>query len=125
MKNSALSHRRSHQFVTIFEHVDRLKAGGHIGHGHGAGEQERPSALPQPIDDHLTAGHHAADHAKSLAHRADFDIDFAMQAKVIDDAAPTLAEHAFAMRVIDHQQDIVLLGDFAKRGAAARYRRPC
>ena len=89
--------------------IHRRQARRHIGHGHRAAEQERPSALAQPIDDDLFARHHAADHAKRFAHRADFNIDLAVQVKVIHDAAPALAQNAFAVRVIDHQQDIVFL----------------
>ena len=102
-----------HQFRRFLQDVDRLDAGGHVGRGHGAGEEEGPAALAQPLDDDRLAGHQAADHAKGLAQRADLDIDPAVQAEVIDDAAPAAAQHAFAVRVVHHQHDAVLLGHFA------------
>ena len=35
---------------------------------------------------------------------------------MINDAAPTLAKHTFAMSIIHHQQNIVLFGDFVNCG---------
>ena len=84
-------------------------AGGHIRRGDGRGEQEGAAALAQPFDDHGFAGHHAAHHAKGLGQGADFDIHFAVQVEVIHDAAPAFAQHAFAVGVIHHQHDVVLL----------------
>ena len=101
------------QFGRFFQHVDRLDAGGHIGHGHGAGKEEGPPALAQPLDDGAVARHQTADHAKGLAQRADLDMDAAVQAKVIDDAAPALAQHAFAVGVVHHEHDAMFLGDVA------------
>jgi len=45
-----------------------------------------------------------------------------MQAKVINDAAPTPADNAFAMRVVNHQHDVVPAGhliDFIQRRQVA------
>ena len=72
-------------------------------------KRKGPSALAQPVDDGCASGDHAAHDAKGLAHRADFDIDTAVQAKMIDNAAPTLAQHAFAVGVINHEHDVVAL----------------
>src|SRR5690606_16904432 len=95
------------QFVRRFEHIHRFEAGCYIRHSHGAGKQERATTLFQPVDNHLLASNDATDHAKRLAHRADFNIDLAMQIKVIDDAASTTTEYPFAMCVIDHEQNVV------------------
>ncbi len=105
-----------HQLGGIFQQVDRRETGCRIGDGHRGGEQERASALPQPLDDDRVPRHHAADHAEGLGHRADLHIHFAVQAEVIHDAASAVAKHAFAVRVIHHQQDVVFLRDLVDGG---------
>jgi len=97
-----------------------LDAGRCVGRGHGAAEEERPPALPQPLDDDRLAGHQPADDPERLAQRAHFHVYPTMQPEVIDDTPPAAAEHPLAVGVIDHQHDAVLLGHIA-----GRCRRPC
>ena len=55
----------------------------------------------------------------------DFDVEFAVQAKVIDDAAPAVAQHALAVGVIHHREHPVLfrdLVDFIQRRDVAVHR---
>ncbi len=57
------------------------------------------------------ARHQPAHHAEGFRQRADFNVDLAMQAKVVHDAAPALAQHALAVGVIDHQDGLIILAD--------------
>src|SRR5690606_7990333 len=77
-----------HEVGRFLQDVHGLDAGGDVGRRHGAGEEEGTPALPQPFDDHLLARNHAPYDAKGLAQRADFDVYTAVQAKMIDNAAP-------------------------------------
>ena len=112
LKYLAFSHRRVHQFGRTFQQVERGQAGGRVRGGDGGGEQEGAAALAQPFHDDRIPGHHPAHHAEGFGKRSDLHIHFAVQAEMVHDAAPALAEHAFAMGIIHHQQDVVHPGDF-------------
>ncbi len=99
------------QFGRLLEQVECRQASGRVRRGHGRGEQERPAALAQPVDNGRTAGDDPADDAERLRKRPDLDIDLAVQAEVIDDPAAAPAQHALTVGVVDHQQVVVLLGD--------------
>ncbi len=115
LKYLALSHSLSTSSVDDFQQIDGGDAGRRIRRGDGRREQERAAALAQPFDDDLVAGHQPADHAEGLGERADLDIHLAVQAEVVHDAAPALAEHAFAVGVVHHEHDVVLAGDLVQR----------
>ena len=55
-----------------------------------------------------------ANHPKRLRERAHLDIDLAEQAKVMANAPTAQAQHALAVRVIDHDQRLVLSGHIDK-----------
>ena len=54
--------------------------------------------------------------AKGLGQRADLDVHPAVQPEVIDDAAPAAPQHALAVRVVHHQQQVVALGHLDDAG---------
>jgi len=61
------------------------------------------------LADEQAAADRAADAAECLRERRDFNVELAVQAEVIDNAAPAPTEHTFAVRVVNHRDDAVLL----------------
>ena len=78
-------------------------------------EQERPGAVVQEVDQRAAAGDVAAERADRLRQRADLDVDAAVHAEMIDGAAAVAAEHAAGVRVVDHHDAAVFLGQRAQR----------
>src|SRR5690606_40327147 len=52
--------------------------------------------------------------AECLAHRANFNIDLTVQPEMIDNAASAFAEHAFAVRVVHHEQNVMRVRHFIR-----------
>ena len=85
-----------------------------IGGGQRVGEQVRPAALAQQVDDFLSpAGVAAAGAAQGLAQRAGDDVHAAHHAVIFVRAAAVLAHEADGVRVVDHHQRVVLVGQVA------------
>ena len=88
------------------------------------GEQERPRAVVEEVDQVLRAADVATKRADRLRERADLHIDAAMDIEVIDRAATVTAENAGSMRVVHHHDGAVLLGEHRTTRAADRCLRP-
>ena len=73
----------------------------------------------------LVGGHVAAHGADGLGQRAHLDVPPAVEAEVVDRAAPVLAQHARGVGVVDHADGAVGLGTARRSVAAGRCRRPC
>ncbi len=83
----------------------------------GVRKQVGPRALAQHVDDlALAAGVAAAGAAEGLAQRAGQDIDPAQHAVMFVRAATLLAHETDGMRVIHHDERIVLVGEIADCG---------
>ena len=97
--------------------------GGDAGRGDGrrmrGREQERPRAMIEKLDQVARAADVAAERADGLRERADLDIDAAMQVEVVDGAAAVAAQHARGVRVVDHHDRAIFLGQRAKAGQRA------
>ena len=89
---------------------DLVQAGGDVRGGEGRREEERARPLPQPLHESRGAGHIPAHDAEGFRHRADLDIDPAVESEVVDDAAAAAAEDALAVGVVDHDESLVRLG---------------
>ena len=77
--------------------------------------------MPDIVDGDLATGDDAAHHAECLGERSYLYVELALEPKVADDAfSPT--QYAFAMRIVDHCQDVVPGGyliDLVQRGDIA------
>ena len=100
------------------QHVDRRQAGGGHGRRMGGREEERPGPVLEDLAQRLAAGDVAAQHADRLGQRPDLDVDPAVQAEVVDAAAPVAAQHAGGVRVVDVDDRIGLLGGLHDLGQA-------
>ena len=88
-------------------------------------EQVGPRPLPQPLDD-LTApaGVAARSAAHRLAERAGDDVDPIDHSAVLGCASPTRPDKTDGVRVVDHHQCVVAVGEVADRRPGRRSRRP-
>ena len=82
--------------------------------GQRVGEQVRPAPLAEQVDDLLpAAGVSAAGPAQGLAQRAGEDVDAVRHAVILGRAAAARAHEADGVRVVDHHQGVVLVGQVA------------
>lgn len=103
-----------HQLLRFLQQVHGREASGGVGRGDCAGEEEGPRLLADVVHDGFLARDDAADHAERLAERADLQVEHAVQAEMVHDAAAAAAQHALAVRIIHHRQHAVLLRDLAE-----------
>ena len=97
-----------------FEHVEHAQARGGDERRNAVGEQVRPRALPQPGDDFLAARRVAAARAaERLAERAGENVDAIDDAAQLVRAAAARADEASRVRVVDHHQRVVAVGQVA------------
>ena len=88
-------------------------------------EQIRSGALAQPTDYFLARGHIAAARAaQRLAQRAGHDVDSIHDAAQLVRAAAPRADEPRGVRVVDHHQGAVALGQIANLAGAWRSSRP-
>ena len=69
-------------------------------------------AVHQPVDQRAGSDHVTAEYADGLGEGADLDVDLAVQAEVVDGAAPVAAHDARCVRVVNHGDAAVFLGEF-------------
>ena len=108
----------------LLQHVERGQAGGRHGRRMRRREQERARAMVQELDQIAAAAHVPAEHADRLRQRPHLDVHAAVQAEVIDRAAPVAPQHAGGMRVVHHHDGAVAFGGVDQPGQRRRYRRP-
>ena len=102
------------QLVVGFEQVEHAQARRGDERRNAVGEQVRPRALPQPGDDFLAARRVAAARAaERLAERAGEDVDAIHDAAQLVRAAAARADEAGRVRVVDHHQRVVAVGEVA------------
>ena len=82
----------------------------------GRGEDVRPRAVQQPLDERAAAGHESARAAEGLAQRADADVDAVLDAQVFGHAAAARTEHAGGVGFVDHQHRVVPPRQFGQLG---------
>src|SRR3989442_10369387 len=80
----------------LFEHVERRDARGGDARRMRGREEKRPRAMIQTLDQRLTTGDVAAEHADRLRQRADLNVHAPMHPEVIDCAPAVLPAHAAA-----------------------------
>ena len=107
------------QFGLLLQHVEGGDAGGRDGRRMRSGEQKRPGAMVEKIDEVARAADVAAERADGLGERAYLDVHAAVHLEVVDSAAAVAAEHAGGMRVIDHHDGAVFFGERAQPGQRA------
>ena len=117
--------RRSAALRLALDDVERGDGGGGGGGRAGGGEDVRPGAIHEPVDQRAAAGDEAADAAEGLAERADADVDAVFHAQVFGHAAAVRAEDAGGVGFVDHQHGVVPFGQFGQVRPAGRGRRPC
>ena len=77
-------------------------------------KKERTCAEIKKIDQVARTTNIAAHHADRFAQRADLDVNSPVHIEMIDRAASSAAEHARRVRVIDHHDAIVFVGEVAE-----------
>ncbi len=102
-----------HQLGGLLQQVHGGQAGGRVGRGDGAGEEEGPRFLPHIVHDDLLAGDDAPHHPEGLGQRPNLHVELAVQAKVVHDA-PALAQHPLAVGIVHHGHQPVPLGDLVE-----------
>ena len=95
----------------VADDVERGDASGDDGGRRARGEQERPPAVLQPLDQMRWTGDEATQDTDGLRERSHLDVHPAVQAEVIDGAGAPVPEHAARVRVVDHHDRAVLLSD--------------
>lgn len=94
-----------------FEHFQRC---GRDARRQRVREQIGTRALPQQLDDLAPRGHVTARRAaQRLAERARDDVDAALDAAILQGAAPVLADEADGVRIVDHHERAVAVGQIA------------
>ena len=94
------------------------------GHG-GGGEEERARLDAQVVDDLVRAGDEAAAGGERLRERAHPQVDAVLDPEQLGRPGPARAEHAGAVRLVDHQARAVRLAqldDLGQRGDVALHR---
>ena len=94
------------------------------GHG-GGGEQERARLDAQVVDDLVRAGDEAAAGGERLRERPHPQVDAVLDPEQLGRPGPARAEHAGAVRLVDHQARAVglaQLDDLGQRGDVALHR---
>jgi hypothetical protein len=84
--------------------------------GRGGREDEGPRGLQQPLDDGGLRRHEGPGHAGRLAQRAHPHQALAVEPEVAQGPMTLRAQHAEAMRVVDHQQRSVPFGQAQQLG---------
>ncbi len=113
-KWAVFSRRRVAELVGALDQVESPQAGADDRRRDAVREQVRPSALPQQLDDLAAAGDVAAARAADrLAERAGEDVHAVEDAVVLVRPAPARADHADGVRVVDHHERVVPVGEVA------------
>src|SRR5271165_7520881 len=79
-----------------------------------SGKQKWPGAQIEEVDQVAGTADVAAHGANGFAERAHLDVYAAVAAEMVDGAASVAAEHSAGMRVVDHHDATVFLGEGAK-----------
>src|ERR1019366_8396800 len=94
--------------------------GGDAGGGHRrrmrGGEQERPRAVVEELNEIAGAADVASERADGLGERAYLYIHAAVDAEVVDGAAAVAPQHARGVCIIHHHDGAVLFGRSAESG---------
>ena len=112
--------------VAFAEHLEELDPSRDDHRGQGIGEEVGARTLAQHVDDLLAAGGESAHGAaEGLAQGAGVDVDSAVAAELLGDAAARLSDHAGAVALVHHHQGVVFLrevADLVHRGDVAVHR---
>ena len=90
----------------------------------GGGEEERAALHAQVVDDLVAAGEEAAAAREALGERAHPQVDAILDAEQLRGAGAARAEHAGAVRLVDHQPRAEARAQVGDLAAAARRRPP-
>ena len=93
----------------LLQNVEGGDAGGRDRGRMRGGEQERPRAVVEVVDQVAAAADVAAQRADGFGERAHLHVDFAVHSKVVDRPAAVAAQHARGMGVVHHHDGAVLL----------------
>src|SRR5512143_3684966 len=98
------------------QELDNLQRGGGDARRERVREEVRPRALAQQVDDLAPCRDVAARRAAHrLPERPGQDVDAALDAAMLGRAAPTLAHEADRVRIVDHHERAVAIGQVAYR----------
>src|SRR5664280_2916644 len=78
------------------------------------GEQERPPAMIEELDEIARAANITAQRADGFRQRAHLHVHAAVQFEVVDGTAPVAAQHAGSVSVVHHHDGAVFFGQLGK-----------
>ena len=108
----------------LLQNVEGGDAGGRDRRRMRGGEEKRPGAVVEVVDQVAAAADVAAQRADGFRERAHLHVHLAVHAKMIDRPAAVAAQHARGVGVVDHHDGAVLFGQRRRACRPGRCRRP-